>query len=707
MSQSNSASSAKKSQVIGKNFISKNEILAWINDLLKVNMTLIEQLGSGTMYCQLLDVIYPGQVPLSKVKWTAKLEYDFLHNFKILQQTFDKLQVPKMIPVNKLAKAKYQDNLEFAQWIKAYFDINCKEKGRGYDALKRRGNVVPYFGFCKGGVLPKQTLFFRNPNEKLTLDDFSSSSFSSQHEPEFPESESYSSNNNIQGLFKSESTPLKQSSFFSNNSPQNSSSSAQIKQQSFSTNIQKQSVSLNQANSSFFQRGEQQQSITPKNSFFESNNSNKEFSQFFGKSEGQKIQDNNCSFFQKEKQQIDHNDQLQNKFTANKYGNQGSNFFSSDQNNQSTSIIESSFFSKQRALNSNLQSNQNNFFNERSSDATSNNYSNKLSCDKSYEKKTPSLSTSNLLSKFQQLTEVSQILLKKNSEMSEKSNSNILQKPQQYEDKSPSNQNLQITTEVNLGFQSDLFFKKDNSQNISNQQQQESEKLQTIKHEQNCQPEEKSFQDSFFKGDQEQKSQNNIFSNNENNILVKEKSNQINQSNNFSQQSDSQESNILYGNICSQESASNQLYEGYQKQEFPNNISKDPFQAQQNKTEGLSSFGKQQDKKNHIQNSLEDLDSQNSYETPICKKQKKNEESENFSKDSEKYNQTTVQINNREDFDQIQQSENNFAKNPSNKDKVLQIFQIIQMCQQDYDSAMKQILNVIQNDKNQIVTQLY
>jgi hypothetical protein len=38
--------------------------------------------------------------------------------------------------------------------MKAYFDFNCKDKGKGYNALKKRGNLTPYFGFCKGGALP-------------------------------------------------------------------------------------------------------------------------------------------------------------------------------------------------------------------------------------------------------------------------------------------------------------------------------------------------------------------------------------------------------------------------------------------------------------------------------------------------------------------------------------------------------------------------
>jgi len=50
--------------------------------------------------------------------------------------------------------------------MKGYFDMNCKEKGKGYNPVIRRGNQIPDFSFCKGGVLPKQTLFFRNPNDK-------------------------------------------------------------------------------------------------------------------------------------------------------------------------------------------------------------------------------------------------------------------------------------------------------------------------------------------------------------------------------------------------------------------------------------------------------------------------------------------------------------------------------------------------------------
>jgi len=37
----------------------------------------------------------------------------------MLQNAFDKANIKKWIDVDKLIKAKYQDNLEFMQWLKA------------------------------------------------------------------------------------------------------------------------------------------------------------------------------------------------------------------------------------------------------------------------------------------------------------------------------------------------------------------------------------------------------------------------------------------------------------------------------------------------------------------------------------------------------------------------------------------------------------
>lgn len=37
---------------------SRGELLAWVNDLLALNLTKIEQMGTGAPLCQIIDSIY-------------------------------------------------------------------------------------------------------------------------------------------------------------------------------------------------------------------------------------------------------------------------------------------------------------------------------------------------------------------------------------------------------------------------------------------------------------------------------------------------------------------------------------------------------------------------------------------------------------------------------------------------------------------------
>lgn len=80
-------------------FVSRQALLDWINHTLKLQLTHIEQLGTGAIYCQLLDSLYPGHIPLNRVNWKARQEYEFLQNFKVLQGALDRLGIDKKIEV--------------------------------------------------------------------------------------------------------------------------------------------------------------------------------------------------------------------------------------------------------------------------------------------------------------------------------------------------------------------------------------------------------------------------------------------------------------------------------------------------------------------------------------------------------------------------------------------------------------------------------
>ncbi|KAK5136388.1 hypothetical protein LTR08_003514 [Meristemomyces frigidus] len=114
---------------------SRQELLSWLNGLLQLNMTKVEQCGTGAALCQVYDSIFL-DLPMSRVKFTAHADYAYLENFKILTNTFRKHRVDRPINVEQLIKCKMQDNLEFLQWTKRYWDQYYP--GGDYDALARR-----------------------------------------------------------------------------------------------------------------------------------------------------------------------------------------------------------------------------------------------------------------------------------------------------------------------------------------------------------------------------------------------------------------------------------------------------------------------------------------------------------------------------------------------------------------------------------------
>lgn len=133
-------------------------LLEWTNDLLKIQMTQIEQCASGAVYCQILDLCYPDTVEMSKVNWMAKAEHEYLPNYKILQTAFDANGISKPFPVGELIRGKFRDNFEMLQWMKALWDRlgtrNAREPSKS-----REGKQLPSWagGLQSGTTTPRAT----------------------------------------------------------------------------------------------------------------------------------------------------------------------------------------------------------------------------------------------------------------------------------------------------------------------------------------------------------------------------------------------------------------------------------------------------------------------------------------------------------------------------------------------------------------------
>lgn len=122
--------------------LSRHDIINWINNTLQASYKKVEQLCSGVAYCQFMYMLFPGCLIIKKVKVDAKLEHEFINNFKILQNSFKKVGVDKVIPVERLIKGRFQDNFEFVQWFKKFFDANWTGQEL-QSPVKSKPNVTP------------------------------------------------------------------------------------------------------------------------------------------------------------------------------------------------------------------------------------------------------------------------------------------------------------------------------------------------------------------------------------------------------------------------------------------------------------------------------------------------------------------------------------------------------------------------------------
>ncbi|KAG6967560.1 hypothetical protein JG688_00006252 [Phytophthora aleatoria] len=90
-----------------------------------MQLTTVEQASSGAVACQVLDLLYPGIIPMNRVNWTTTQPHECMHNYKLLQRSLLALHIDKKIPVDKLIRAE----AEFAAVLKKMQDMKIKSNG--------------------------------------------------------------------------------------------------------------------------------------------------------------------------------------------------------------------------------------------------------------------------------------------------------------------------------------------------------------------------------------------------------------------------------------------------------------------------------------------------------------------------------------------------------------------------------------------------
>jgi hypothetical protein len=109
-------------------------------------------LGSGAIFCQLLNHAHPAIIPQHRINFQASNTYEFLANFKLLQTAFAELRIERPLDLQALAKAQYKDNFELAVWLHNYTMSQQQETDC---TLSSQGRPNIDFSFARRTVQPK------------------------------------------------------------------------------------------------------------------------------------------------------------------------------------------------------------------------------------------------------------------------------------------------------------------------------------------------------------------------------------------------------------------------------------------------------------------------------------------------------------------------------------------------------------------------
>ena len=122
--------------------VGRLELMQWINEFTECDYPKLELCCDAIGYCQVLDAIHPGIINLQKLNFSSKYPDDYSRNLKVLDEAFNKLEIEKVVPIDKLSKGKFQDNMRFLQWLYTYANRTGPVSLRNYKGYEKRLEAV-------------------------------------------------------------------------------------------------------------------------------------------------------------------------------------------------------------------------------------------------------------------------------------------------------------------------------------------------------------------------------------------------------------------------------------------------------------------------------------------------------------------------------------------------------------------------------------
>ena len=110
--------------------VSARVYIDWVNALLPGSkVKSVEGLGSGVIYCHIMNIISPGCIDKGRITSRKGREND---NYKLIDKALKQLktevEINKIGDVNRAIKGGFKDNYNLIFWFYSLFQANVKSK---------------------------------------------------------------------------------------------------------------------------------------------------------------------------------------------------------------------------------------------------------------------------------------------------------------------------------------------------------------------------------------------------------------------------------------------------------------------------------------------------------------------------------------------------------------------------------------------------
>ena len=101
-----------------------NELIEWFNGKLEMEYKQLSEFRTGAAVCHLFHMLHPNSSKLWRVNFDANATYQYIQNWKLLQQMFNTLHIKREFSIESLVAETNtkRDMLNFLQWCRLYFD---------------------------------------------------------------------------------------------------------------------------------------------------------------------------------------------------------------------------------------------------------------------------------------------------------------------------------------------------------------------------------------------------------------------------------------------------------------------------------------------------------------------------------------------------------------------------------------------------------